>query len=96
MKITMKLCPDLNKLDSVTPVVVETKENGIEIFAKDEMFRNIVKKDYLLLGSSFEERVQKLKECKEKGDTGFYRNEKTYGYFDKTMLQLFNVIGGER
>lgn len=71
MKITMKLCPDLNKLDSVTPVVVETKENGIEIFAKDEMFRNIVKKDYLLLGSSFEERVQKLKECKEKGDIFF-------------------------
>ena len=71
MKITMKLCPDLNKLDSVEPVVVETKENGIEIFAKDEMFRNIVKKDYLLLGSSFEERVQKLKECKVKGDIFF-------------------------
>lgn len=71
MKITMKLCPDLNKLDSVEPAVVETKEDGIQILCIDEMMRNLIRKDYLLLGSSFEERVQKLKECKEKGEIFF-------------------------
>lgn len=71
MKITMKLCPNLEKLDLVTPVVIETKEEGIQILCKDEMLRNLIRKDYLLLGSSFEERVQKLRECKEKGDIFF-------------------------
>lgn len=71
MKIIMKLCPDLNKLDCTEPAVVETKEQGIEIFAKDERIRNLIRKDYLLLGSSFEERIQKLLECKEKGEIFF-------------------------
>ena len=71
MRITMKLCPDLNKLDSVEPAVVETKEDGIQILCKNEMMRKLIRKDYLLLGSSFEERVQKLVECKEKGEIFF-------------------------
>lgn len=36
MKITKKLCPDLNKLDSVEPAVIETKEDGIQILYKDK------------------------------------------------------------
>lgn len=71
MKITMKLCPDLQKLHLAKPIVIETKEDGIQILCKDERMRTLVKKDYLLLGSSFEERVQKLKECKENGDMFF-------------------------
>ena len=74
MKITMKLCLDLNKLDSVGPAVVETKEDGAQILCKNEMMRNLISKDYLLIGSSFEERVQKLKECKEKGEIYFLLN----------------------
>lgn len=71
MKIVMKLCPDVEKAKFLAPVVEETRESGINVFSESERFSKLVVKDYLRLGASFEERVQKLKECKEKGEIFF-------------------------
>ena len=71
MKITMKLCPNMENLDSVKPAVIETKKEGIQILSNNELCIPLIRKDYMLLGATFEERVQKLKECKEKGEIFF-------------------------
>lgn len=71
MKILMRLCPDIEKIKEVEPAVIETKEDGIKVISDNELCTNLIMKDYLLLGSSFEERVQKLKEYEEKGEIFF-------------------------
>ena len=73
MRIEMKLCPDLSKLDEVKPTVIETTE-GITILSNDDLCRSLIEKDYALLKGTFEEKVKILKDFKEKNDIFFSLN----------------------
>lgn len=71
MKIEMRLCPDLSKLNQVEPAAVETKEDGIIIFAKNDISKSLVANSYSVLKGTFEEKVAKLEECEKNGKIFF-------------------------
>lgn len=70
MRIIMKICPDLARLDEATPIVIETKE-GIKICTEDKMCRPLIEKDYALLKGTFEEKCETLRNLKAEGKIFF-------------------------